>query len=515
MTDYRKKIIQSGAVNSYEDFVRENVVRTNKRLNSVLWACIAAGPAIALCVRVGVFHAVRYTTCLNAAIFMLVLAAIHLFMLKRYPTSNATGLVALFAVDGLLIYMAYAHIGIYLTWILVPMMSLLFCNRRIFVGASLINFACMLLSLWLVAPYYAELRIDYPTAMSYFATRACAYTIEGIVMFTAGNNLSRSSIRYYRELIEKFQTIHARETQMKEQMDILSSMAEIYDNVNLFDFARMTEMSLREVELHEITVMPGQTHTQMNQGLTKYVAPDQMEEFLHFTDVTTLQERLNGKKIIYGEFLHVISGWFRAQYITVESDENGVPQKVIYTTQNIDAEKQREEHLLRISMTDELTRLYNRHCYEEDAEAHAREGLGENFVLFSVDVNGLKETNDSKGHVAGDELLRGTADCLKEIMVPYGKVYRTGGDEFLAMLRADDCEALCAKLKEKAAAWRGMYSDKLSFSVGYARHTDEPNASIHELERIADGMMYAEKERYYAHEGVDRRRRRTDAESRA
>lgn len=511
MTDFRKKLIQSGAVNSYEEFVSENLLRTNKRFNSILWVSIIAGPVIALFERLGIFHAVNYSACLNASLFVAVLAVVHLVMIKKRPNSSITGLIALFAVDALLVYMNYTHIGIYLAWVVVPLLSLMFCDRRIFIGASVINFCCILLSLWLVAPYYSALRTDYPTAMSFFAARVSGYTMESVVMFLAGNSVSRTSVRYYRDLIEKYRTIRDREAQMKEQMDVLSSMAEIYDNVNLIDFDRMTEMSLRETELREIAIEPEQTHTHMNQGLMKFIAPDQMDDFLDFTNITTVPARIRGEKLIYAEFLHVITGWFRAQYITVESDDAGAPRKVIYTTQNIDVEKRREEHLLRISLTDGLTRLYNRHSYEDDARLYEEKGLADDFALFSIDVNGLKEANDSIGHAAGDELLRGTADCLAGVLQPLGKVYRTGGDEFLALLHAEDCASLCAQLEEKAAAWHGMYNEKLSFSVGYARHMDEPNASVHDLERIADGMMYDAKERYYRREGVDRRRRRTAA----
>ena len=63
----------------------------------------------------------------------------------------------------------------------------------------------------------------------------------------------------------------------------------------------------------------------------------------------------------------VVSGWFRAQYITVDSTLDGIPNVIIYVTRNVDEEKRREEHLIRISMTDEMTRLFNRRCYEEDS----------------------------------------------------------------------------------------------------------------------------------------------------
>lgn len=507
--EYIGKLIQQSGVESFEEFQRENRIRTNLRMNLILWACILAGPAVALGVRLGVFSSVRYSTCFNCSVCMLVLALVHLLMLRKKPTSILTGIIALFAIDCMLVYMYYAHIGIYLTWMLVPLMSLMFCDTRLFLAASLLNYLCMALSQWLVSPYYVALRSDYATVTSYFLSRMSGYTIEGLVMFAAGNSLCKVMTQHYRDLIAKFRDIRERDEQMREQMALLDSMAQIYDKVNLIDYEKMTEMPLRAETLQETAIEPGQTHSAMNQGFVKYIAPDQMEDFLHFTDLGTLRSRMTGRKIISGEFLHVVSGWFRAEYITVEDDAGGVPVKIIYTTQNIDAEKRREEHLLRISLTDELTRLYNRHSYEEDVAAYEGREPEQDLALFSIDVNGLKEANDTKGHAAGDELLCGTASCLSAVLGGLGKVYRTGGDEFLALLHTDDCAALRDRILEQAAEWHGMYNEKLSFSVGYASYADEPNADIHELEKIADGMMYEAKERYYQTEGVDRRRRRS------
>ena len=210
------------------------------------------------------------------------------------------------------------------------------------------------------------------------------------------------------------------------------------------------------------------------------------------------------------EFRSEASGWLRAQYIVVERRDDGTPKQLIYTIQNIDKQKQKEEQLIRISMTDELTRLHNRRRYDADIEACGRKALADDFVLFSVDVNGLKEANDTFGHVAGDELLTATAQCLAEAINPIGRVYRTGGDEFLAIVGTDDPEQVVAGVKRLSAAWSGKYARELSLSVGYAAHADHPDADIHGLEILADQMMYREKKRYYSAPGVDRRRPAAD-----
>ena len=53
------------------------------------------------------------------------------------------------------------------------------------------------------------------------------------------------------------------------------------------------------------------------------------------------------------------------------------------------------------------------------------------FVLAFIDVDGLKTTNDSLGHAAGDELLRRVVDTVRDHLRSYDLIVRFGGDEFL------------------------------------------------------------------------------------
>ena len=202
----------------------------------------------------------------------------------------------------------------------------------------------------------------------------------------------------------------------------------------------------------------------------------------------------------------MLSGWFRAQYITVDSTLDGIPNVVIYTTRNVDDEKKREENLIRISLTDEMTRMFNRRCYDEDLKELRSGALSDDFVLFSIDVNGLKTVNDTKGHAAGDELIKGAANCLALSVGNKGKVYRTGGDEFMVVIHTDHPEKLRSDIREKAKEWHGMYTDSMTMSIGYAAYKDHRDTNIDELEHKADADMYADKDRYYKENGIERRR---------
>lgn len=157
-------------------------------------------------------------------------------------------------------------------------------------------------------------------------------------------------------------------------------------------------------------------------------------------------------------------------------------------------------------MTDELTRLRNRRSLEEDMSALRAGGLDDDLVMFCIDVNGLKTVNDTQGHAAGDELIKGAADCLMLSIGQAGSTYRTGGDEFMAIVHDKAPESIREAIWKRAGAWRGAYSDKLSLAVGYASYADHPDATVDNLEHMADADMYAEKERYYRESGIDRRR---------
>lgn len=159
--------------------------------------------------------------------------------------------------------------------------------------------------------------------------------------------------------------------------------------------------------------------------------------------------------------------------------------------------------------TDTLTGLYSRYAYTGILNEMGGKRPPEELAVISVDVNGLKRENDLNGHLAGDELLQGAADCMNRVLSPHGRCYRTGGDEFIALLQlpAERMPVLCDRLGAEAAAWQGRLVSSLSLSIGYAAASEHPGSGIEELISLADQMMYEKKAAYYRHSGRDRRKR--------
>ncbi len=159
-----------------------------------------------------------------------------------------------------------------------------------------------------------------------------------------------------------------------------------------------------------------------------------------------------------------------------------------------------------LSDRDQLTDFLNRRCFESHLQLLREEAdiAGTTMVVF--DINGLKAANDNLGHVTGDELIRGAADCISKTYGPYSECYRIGGDEFAAIMQnnASDLVELSETLRKQTQAWRGTHISTLSISVGWA--TADECDDIDELLGNADLAMYKAKARYYSENGTDRRR---------
>lgn len=155
---------------------------------------------------------------------------------------------------------------------------------------------------------------------------------------------------------------------------------------------------------------------------------------------------------------------------------------------------------------DGLTKLLNRRAYEEELEK-LNGSIPENLICVSMDLTGLKHVNDNYGHAAGDELISEAGRLITEAFGRYGKIYRTGGDEYYGLLQADISEYEAAKkqLDELCESWKGTYSSSLKVAVGAATLKDVDSREIIEICKHADKCMYQAKSEWYRSTGINRR----------
>lgn len=295
---------------------------------------------------------------------------------------------------------------------------------------------------------------------------------------------------------------------MTSQYAILESMAGIYSYVNYVD---LKSKSVRRFDLQESISekidLNGNPHTNLNKALYNDIEEDMREKFWEYTDLSTLPERMKSEKIITAEFIHKKEGWFRAQYIRIGETMDEPISKVIYAIRNIDEEKKNVEKWIKKSNTDEVTGFFNRHAYEDEIAVMEADGIDNNFVYISMDVNELKIVNDTEGHNAGDELIIGACECMRRVFGEYGKLYRTGGDEFAALIKADTAKLkkLLKEFETVTEKWRGKHIESLAVSYGYVTRKEAKKMSLHQMAVLADKRMYENKTEYYQKKGLDRR----------
>lgn len=162
----------------------------------------------------------------------------------------------------------------------------------------------------------------------------------------------------------------------------------------------------------------------------------------------------------------------------------------------------------RISLTDGLTGMLNRRAYDEECKSLDEKDSRSNLAVIMLDVNGLKFVNDNLGHGAGDELIIGAGKCMREAFDIYGNVYRTGGDEFMALLNCtqEQLDGCMNHFDKICSEWSGEIVKEVAVSKGAATAAEYPDASVEELEKIADKLMYEDKAAYYKRTGKERRK---------
>ena len=295
---------------------------------------------------------------------------------------------------------------------------------------------------------------------------------------------------------------------LESQFAIVSSLVNIYHTVHLINLEANTSsqyVASVNVKAYYDPKLPATE--QMVKEIRNLMRDDFIEEALEFTDLLTLPKRMKNQKTISKELVSKYVGWIRATFVTIECSKRGVPSSVLFITQVIEDEKKLVEGLMYQSYNDELTGLYNRRSYEHDLAFSPKIPVEKDLVYVSMDVNGLKTTNDTYGHTAGDELIKGAAKCMKKCFGPYGKLYRVGGDEFVGIIYCspNQLNKLKKDFEQETLNWHGEVVKTLSVSCGFATKREYPEMPLEGIAAAADKRMYAQKALQYSAKGIDRR----------
>ncbi|HWN10409.1 MAG TPA: diguanylate cyclase [Pyrinomonadaceae bacterium] len=180
--------------------------------------------------------------------------------------------------------------------------------------------------------------------------------------------------------------------------------------------------------------------------------------------------------------------------------QSSLVQRVKELEVAIGEREEAEKALLNLSLTDDLTGLYNRRGFftlTEHRLAAARRA-GQSSLLFYADLDGLKLINDTYGHSEGSVAITITAEILGRTFRNSDVVARTGGDEFAILAQnASDNETsiIVDRLEENFRAFNAQSSRpyQLSLSMGAVLVDLNNDQSVDDLICKADEAMYAHK----------------------
>jgi diguanylate cyclase (GGDEF)-like protein/PAS domain S-box-containing protein len=175
------------------------------------------------------------------------------------------------------------------------------------------------------------------------------------------------------------------------------------------------------------------------------------------------------------------------------------PGRVYAMYHDISARKHAEDELKALLLVDQLTGLHNRRAFitlsEQALKLATR--MERDVLMIFIDVDQLKNINDTHGHLVGDRALIDTARVLRESCREADLIARLGGDEFVALMTVDSdqtADLVCERIKARVAIHnreidRGY---ELSLSLG-AKRSKAEGTMLADLLAQADTALYEQK----------------------
>jgi diguanylate cyclase (GGDEF)-like protein/PAS domain S-box-containing protein len=219
--------------------------------------------------------------------------------------------------------------------------------------------------------------------------------------------------------------------------------------------------------------------------------------------IPAIRDAIEGHEGHYEGFYCATTGsaevWISMRTVPIH-DPDGKVSNGIGIVEDITERKHMEEELRALSLSDELTGIYNRRGFfmlcEKQLQIAKRQK--KRMSMLYADLDGLKRINDTWGHKEGDRALKSAAGILKTTYRESDIIARIGGDEFVVIPIGTDEENIrtaVSRLKRNIEQYnsgrKGSY--ELSLSWGIAYYDPDIPCSVDELLSNADKQMYEHK----------------------
>jgi len=227
----------------------------------------------------------------------------------------------------------------------------------------------------------------------------------------------------------------------------------------------------------------------------EFHSPEETKLFIEKADVV-----FNRGESVQHEYQSIQDGRYFLLTLSPAQKVEGTITAITVISKEITDYKKMQEQLRELSLTDQLTCIYNRRglfTLIDPVLKQAKRQKKGIFMLYA-DIDNMKEINDTFGHKEGDAALIETANILKTNYRESDIIARIGGDEFVVIpvgTAGDDIEKIVDRLEKSLEIYNSKrkHDYRLSLSVGVTYYDPENPCSIEELLIQADELMYKHK----------------------
>ncbi len=273
-------------------------------------------------------------------------------------------------------------------------------------------------------------------------------------------------------------------------VDIENSNYVGYTSRNIFGHMQVQEQGLN-------------FYQDISENIPKIIHPDDRERLLGVLTKDNLISTLDLRRVTEIDYRMIVNDEVKYTRLTARKSSDG--NHFILGIENIDEIVRKERDQLtalnaerEIARRDGLTGVKNKYAYDElikSVQVNITSGL--DYLPFAIavcDLNYLKQTNDTLGHQAGDELLKAACKLICYTF-DHSPVFRIGGDEFAVFIRGDDYEnkdELEDKFKTQVLE-NDKSGDGPVVAIGVATFEQGLDTSVDDVFDRADELMYANK----------------------
>lgn len=327
--------MQDSGINRYRDFVLKNRRSMNESMAKILFFCAFAGPAIALDRFLG-YCDVSYSSCVLMSLALIILSFGQKILNRYFPLSLWTVFWGLVGFMGVLTFMCTAKVGVYITYALVPMVSLFYCEKKIYLISVALNYVMILVSNVLVSDFRSLVRSDFHEPLDWFIAVMGGYTIESIAIGMAGYYLCNRISNHFRSIYTSNIVLDQKYRDEEHKDRVTRAITSLYQCVYVVDLKNDTyEVVQRDPFVSDVVRDEDNLATNIERAVFALVEAKDKLQMLEFLDLKTLPARLDQHSLIFAECQGKLHGRVQLSFILVERDEEGRPASVVFTLRQV------------------------------------------------------------------------------------------------------------------------------------------------------------------------------------